>query len=308
MINRRFIREKVVQTLYAYVLGGITSIELADKTMDTGLKKTEELYLYHLSFLVALSEYFDNRFEIAKKKFLPTKEELNPNTRLVRNRVIEHIKNSDVYKNMNDAYRFNWHENEILLSNIYNQIIQSDSYRSYLKSEDNLKEDVDYLCRLYKNKIVENDTFREICEESSIFWASDYYSISYWVYRAIKEFGTERQDLLIDNYDEDLKFSIKLINEAILHIDEYQKIVYSYLENWEPERVAIMDKIILITAVSELIHFPSIPVKVTLNEFIELSKYFCSENTRIFVNGVLHKISVQLSEQGIIKKTGRGLI
>ncbi len=307
MINRRFAREKVVQTLYAYVLEGITSIELADKNISAGLKKNEDLYYYHLSFLVALSDYFENRFEIGKKKFLPTKEELNPNTRFVRNRVIEHIKNSEVYKETDNAYKFNWHKNEALLSNVYNQIVNSNTYKKYLDSDDNLKEDVEYLSHLYK-KIAENDTFRDICEEQSIFWARDYYSVSYWVYKAIKGFGIEKEDFLISDYEDDLKFSKKLINETILHFDEYQQIVYSYLENWEPERVAIMDKIILITAVSELINFPSIPIKVTLNEFIELSKYFCSENTRIFVNGVLHKISVELSEQGVIKKTGRGLI
>jgi N utilization substance protein B len=308
MINRRFVREKVVQTCYAYHLGGITSIEVADKSVIAGFKEVENLYIYNLSFLVALSDYFNNRFEIASKKFIPTEKELNPNTRFIRNRVIEHIRNSPTYKSINDCYKFNARENKTLLKNLYEQIVVSRPYQEYLESEDTLIQDVDYLRRLYKNKIVTNETFHDICEEHSLFWASDYCSVTYWVYEQIREFGVERYDIFMRDYSADLEFGIKLLNETLLHKNEYRDMIYARLKNWEPDRVALLDRIIIVTAIAEFIHFPQIPIRATLNEFIEISKNFCSEKAYIFVNGLLHRISVDLQEDGIIIKSGRGLI
>jgi N utilization substance protein B len=264
--------------------------------------------MYNLSFIVALSDYFNMRFEIASKKFMPTEKDLNPNTRFIRNRVIEHIRNSPSYQIKDDRYRFNIKENEVLLKNLYEQIIKSEPYQEYLESEDNLAEDVDYLRRLYKNRIVPNETFRDMCKAKSLFWAADYHSVAYWVYEQIKKFGTEKDNLFMKDYSGDLEFGKKLLDETIMHRKEYRELVYERLENWEPERVALLDRIIIITAIAELVHFPEIPIKVTLNEFIEISKVFCSQKTRIFVNGLLHKISVDLTEQGVIRKSGRGLI
>jgi N utilization substance protein B len=307
MINRRFSREKVIQVLYSYALGGTPDVEAVERSVRLGFKKIEGLYLYQLSFFVALADYFAFRFEKGKKKLLPTEEDLNPDTRFIRNRVIEYIRNSDVYKN-SSSRKFNWRDNEALLKNLYDKIITSEPYQEYLLSEDNLAEDVDYLRRLYKNRIAENHTYRDLCEGRSIFWACDYNSVSYWIYEQIKGFGTERNDIFIEDYTEDLELSIKLCRETIIHRDEYRKIVYERFDDWEPERVAVIDRIILVTAVTEFIHCPSIPIKVTLNEFIEISKRFCSEKTHTFINGILHKVAVDLLEKGIIRKTGRGLI
>ncbi|MDR2556949.1 MAG: hypothetical protein LBC49_04470, partial [Bacteroidales bacterium] len=206
MINRRFVREKVVQTCYAYHMKGIANIEIADKAMTAGFKEIANLYLYNLSFIVALRDYFNMRFEIASKKFIPTEKELNPNTRFIRNRVIEYIKNSPKYQSISECYKFNSHENIVLLKNLYEQIIKSEPYQIYLESEDNLAEDVDYLRRLYKNRIVPNETFRDMCKERSLFWASDYSSVAYWVYEQIKGFGTERDNLFMKDYSGDLEF------------------------------------------------------------------------------------------------------
>jgi N utilization substance protein B len=287
---------------------GISDIITADKAMTRGFKEIASLYLYNLSFIVALNDYFRMRFELASKKFVPTEKELNPNTRFIRNRIVEYIRNSAKFQSAEECYKFNARENIALLKNLYEQIINSEPYKIYLETEDNLAEDVDYMRRLYKNRIVPNETFRDMCKERSLYWAADYNSVAYWVYEQIKGFGTERDNLFMKDYSGDLEFGIKLLNETLLHKDEYREVLYSRLENWEPDRVALLDRIIIITAVAELVHFPQIPIKVTLNEFIEISKIFCSEKTRIFVNGLLHKISVDLTEQGVIKKSGRGLI
>jgi N utilization substance protein B len=308
MVNRRFVREKVVQTCYAYHMVDTLSIKLANKSIAVGFQEIRRLYVYNLSFIVALSDYFNERFQIGSKKFIPTEKELNPNTRFIRNRVIEYIRNSPTFREVDERYKFNARENNVLLKNLYEQIVKSEPYQIYLESEDNLAEDVDYLRRLYKNRIVTNETFRDICEGKSLYWASDYHSVAYWVYEQIKKFGTEKNDLFMKDHSSDLEFGTKLFNETILHREEYKEMIYVRLENWEPERVALLDRIIIITAIAEFIHFPQIPIKVTLNEFIEISKVFCSERSRIFINGLLHKISVDLIEQGIIKKSGRGLI
>jgi N utilization substance protein B len=287
---------------------GVSDISRADKAIEVGFREIENLYKHNLSFIVALGDYFNMRFEMASKKFMPTEKELNPNTRFIRNRVIEHIRNTPDYHIEDERCKFRVSENEVILKNLYEQIIRSEPYREYLESEDNLEQDVDYMRRLYKNRIVPNEMFRDVCKERSLFWAADYNSVAYWVYERLKKFGTEADNLFMKDYSGDVEFGKKLFNKTYLNRAEYREMVYARLENWEPERVALLDRIIIITAVAEFIHFPEIPIKVTLNEFIEISKIFCSQKTRIFVNGLLHRIAVDLTEQGVIKKSGRGLI
>ncbi|MEG1717387.1 MAG: transcription antitermination factor NusB [Bacteroidales bacterium] len=313
MLNRRFVREKTVQALYAFYQGGSENAVTCENNMLAGLQKTYELYICQFSFIVALSEYFNEKFSIGKQKFVPSDSDLNPNTRFPDNLAILHIRNSPIFQLKNESYKFNWESKKDILKSVYNDIIRSTIYEEYISSKETptFTADQDFLCKIFKKKIANNSAFHAFCEEQSIFWICDFDSVSHWVSLSIKGMKENESECLepaFSKEDEDIQFAKTLLQKTLLHDNEYQKLIFERLENWDADRVAMIELIILKAALTELINFPSIPIKVSLNEYIEVSKRFCSEKSRIFVNGLLNKLASDLTESKIIKKSGRGLI
>lgn len=315
MFNRRFIREKVIQSLYAFYQGGTENGRVCEKNMLFHLQQIYELYIYHLSFIIALAEYFHERAELAKKQFIPTPDNLMPADLLSQNEVVRQILECPRFTLPNEAFKFNWHQQESLLKTLYDEILAAPFYQEYVSAPRSFENDRTFLQKLYKKKIVPNAVFRSLCDDRAITWAADYDSVAYWVYTSIKKAETGDDSWIPDNFArtgsdecEEISFGKQLLEKTLLHGDEYEKLIVEQTENWESDRIAVMELIILKTAVTEFIHFPSIPLKVTLNEYIEISKRFCSEKSRIFVNGLLHKLGAELQGRQLIKKTGRGLI
>lgn len=317
MLNRRFIREKLVQSLYSFYQGGSETYQASEKNMLHGIQKLHELYILHFSLLVALSDFAKKRSEDAKLKHIPSKEDLNPNTRFIENRLIEQIRRSPVYIIKHNAYKCDWSQEESLLRKLLMEIQENSSYQKYIESEVNdYASDQEFLSKIYKKKIATNATLHTLCDDKSIYWASDYDSVCFWVLQSIKNMQEDDVDAIspsfapTDDYgkNEDIEYAKLLLQKTILHQEEYDKIIFDRLQNWDAERVALIELIILKTAIAEFINFPSIPIKVTLNEYIEVSKRFCSEKSRSFVNGLLNKIAIDLQEEKLIKKSGRGLI
>ena len=315
MFNRRFIREKVIQTLYAFYQGGVESGTVCEKNMLFHLQQIYELYVCHLSFLVGLSEYFHQRADLAEKQFIPAPDALKPIDLLERNEVIRQLVASPRFSLPNEACRLDWRSQESLFKTLYDEILTSPFYKEYAEAPHSFENDRTFVQKLYKKKIVPNAVFRSLCDDKSITWAADYESVSYWVYTSIKKAETDDDSWIAENFarsgkdqSEEVAFGKQLLEKALLHGDEYEPLIAELTENWETERIAVMELIILKTAVTEFVHFPSIPLKVTLNEYIEISKRFCSEKSRIFVNGLLHKLSAELQSRQMIKKSGRGLI
>lgn len=315
MLNRRFIREKVIQSLYSYYQGGINDSVVCEKNMLQGLVKIYKLYIYNLSVIVAISDYFKDRFEMGKKKFIPTEDDLNPINTFPHNRVIEQIRHCPRFELPNSEYKFSWNQYEDLLKRMYNEITASVIYKEYIANPDSFENDKVFLQKVWKKKISTNPLFQSICEDASLEWVSDFDSVAYWVYLSIKKAEEENDNWIPDNFSklgenesEDISFGKKLLEKTLLHDKEYEQMIVKHIENWESDRVAVIELIIIKAAVAEFINFPSIPVKVTLNEYIEISKRFCSEKSRIFVNGLLNKLCDELIANKMIKKTGRGLI
>ena len=314
MFNRRFIREKVLQSLYAFYQGDMENGRVCEKNMLFHLQQIYELYIYHLACLNALADYFHERAELARKQFIPMPDALTP-VDLSQNEVIRQIAACPRFTLPNEAFKFNWSQQESLFKTLYDEVLAASFYQEYVSAPRSFENDRTFLQKLYKKKVVPNAVFRSLCDDRSIIWAADYDSVAYWVYTSIKKAEAGDDSWIPDNFartgeDEsaEITFGKQLLEKTLLHGSEYESLIVEQTENWEADRIAVMELIILKTAVAEFVNFPSIPLKVTLNEYIEISKRFCSEKSRIFVNGLLHKLSAELQSRHMIKKTGRGLI
>jgi len=319
MLGRRHYRIKVLQGLYAYFQGGDTRIEKAEKTLLQSLDKITELYFLQFSFFLELIGYYIRRMEEAKHKFYPTNEEINPNTKLADNEVIRKLRENKDLGSKFRKYRFNWSDEQETLRKVYLRIRESKEHRDYLYSGDqSYKEDQDIVTKILKKFVLRSSELQFYCEERSIHWADDFEVAASFVLKTIRLLPADFQNssalpsLFIRDLEEDHKeerrFIVNLFRKTILHSNEFEKMIEGRTRNWEIDRIALTDIILLKMALAELLHFPAIPIKVTLNEYIELSKFFSTVKSKMFINGILDKLVSDLIEQDQIHKTGRGLV
>ena len=323
MFNRRFLREKTIQAYYGFVQGGAESAVACRQNMLAGLDRTAELYYLQLLLLVALAEQAGERHRKAAERGVQSDKDLESVRRMADNRVVSCIKQDPNYQLKSEAYRLNGTKglNDIVVS-VYDTLFVKKNgesaadkvWRAILEDSgktDDFERDREFLRKLYKRKISGHPVLRSFCEERSIFWESDYESATFWVYSLLGQMTPERNNNVDAGWsvqDEAVEFGITLLDKTLLHKDEYDAYIAERLQNWNHERIGTLEKVLLCIAMSEFINFPSIPVKVTLNEYIELAKRFCAQESPLFVNGVLHKIAQDLKADKKMKKSGRGLI
>jgi transcription antitermination protein NusB len=287
------------------------------------LKSTDklyELYIYQLSFLIKLVDYTRNRMEEAKKKFYPTEDDLNPNTRLIENRFIRQIGENKDFLRWRDKLKINWAHEEHLFQKLLNELKNGQDFIEFTnKEQSGYNDDKELIALIVMNYLPEYELLRNYFEDQSIFWSDEDYDISLiMLIKTIKTFkepwGPQHnlpplfKDDDRDDLDEDQQYMLKLFRYSILRSQENEKLIEEQAENWELDRIAIMDIIIMKMALTELMIFPSIPVKVTINEYIEISKSYSSAKSKLFINGILDKLIVKLKAEGKIRKTGRGLM
>lgn len=321
MLSRRHLRVKVLQALYAFFQSGGNDLAVGEKQLLKSTDKLYELYIYQISFLIRLSDFVRNRIEDAKKKFYPTDEDLHPNTRLIENRILDQIYNNKDYRRWSDKLKINWADEDHLFQKLYLELKKGDEYNAMVHSGmTSYNDDKELLLLIVSNYLSEYELLRNFYEDKSIFWADEDYDIS--LLMLIKTFSHYKQsweadkslpplfktDEDDDGEDEDRKYMLKLFRYTILRSDEIAKLIEEQADNWELERIAVMDMIILKMALIELMVFPSIPVKVTINEYIEISKSYSSLKSKMFINGILDKLLIKLRNEGKIVKMGRGLI
>jgi N utilization substance protein B len=262
---------------------------------------------------VELSDFARRRIEEGKQKYIPTEAEKNPNLRFVQNRLIEQLRTNPVFILKSKDYKISWKNHEELFRNLYQVMIKSASYQDYMNDQDSSYEkDKAFVCGFLKRKISNNSNLYYHFEEQSIFWADDFDNVAFWLLKSLKN-AEENSEILSSEEQfinaDDLGFVKKIFQQTVLHNDEYTPIIESYLtDGWEIERTPLIDILIMKMAIAEMCNFPSIPVKVTLNEYIEIIKQFSTEKSRVFVNGLLNKLSEDFVKDGRIKKSGRGLI
>lgn len=311
MISRRLLRVKALQILYAYRASENDSLDKTEKELIFSIEKSYDLYHLILLLLVDISNYAAQRIDIARSKYFPTDEEANPNTRFIINRIITRISDSRKFNQYLEARKITWSNEEELIKSLYRNLLEWDVYQEYMNSpDDSFNQDKKFIGRMVAELILPNEYLQQVLEEQSIYWNDDLEFIGSMVIKTLsrwKENG-EMPILSMFSNEDDRLYVIDLFRKTVLHADEYEDLIKKFSENWDFERLAMMDILIMQMAISEAIHFPSIPAKVTLNEYIEISKYYSTEKSSYFINGILDKIFLLLRTDDKIKKTGRGLI
>ena len=309
MISRRLLRIKILQILYAHFNSEGTDLIKSEKDLVFSIQKAYDLFFYVILLAIDVKRYAVSRIELARNKKLPTWDDLHPNTRFVDNEVIRQIEESAALSKFTSERKLSWVNHPELIKSLYTKLVESTYYQQYLEREScSYDDDKQLLVDLYTVELEEYDLFYEILEEQSIFWNDD---IDFTIVMVIKTINELRPGKTVFppmyKSEEDRDFAFRLLRASILHYDEHRKIIEAFIDNWDIERVAQIDNLIMHMAINELIEFPSIPVKVTFDEYLELAKYYSTPKSSIFINGLLDKISADLTEKGIIKKIGRGL-
>jgi N utilization substance protein B len=303
----------VLQELYALHKADNPSIAQFEKELFKSVDQTYDLYRMLLVLLFEIQEFAEQKIEQAKAKKVPTLEDLHPNTKFVDNKVLQSLRKNQNLLTFVKESKFSWNKHPDVLKAVFNEIKDSDTYQSYLKSSDrSFTEDKNFVSRILDEIVLNNDSLYQWLEDNSIFWNDD---IGYAGTMANKTIARmKEQDSLYMpllpkfKNEEDLDFVRTLFRKTAVNATEHNNLVQSYVDNWDVDRIAFMDILIMRIAITEMIEFPSIPIKVTLNEFLEISKEYSTIKSSIFINGILDKIIVKLKAEKVIIKSGRGLI
>lgn len=309
MINRTLIRLKVVQILYAYFIRENNNADAAEKELAFSLTKAFDLYCYLLLLMVELKYFAQNRIDLRRSKLQPTEADLNPNLRFVENKFLCQLaanKQLDEYKN---NLKRTWRDEEEFVRSLFDSIERSPIYADYMAlPESDYDTDRAFIRKLYKAFIVGNERLDELFEDQSLYWNDDKVIVDTFVLKTMKQFeeanGADQPLLAEFREEDDRVFAVRLIRQAIANAPRYQALIDEHSKNWDKERIAFMDRVILVAALAEITTFPSIPLSVSFNEYIEISKFYSSPKSSSFINGVLDGTVRALDADGLLQKEG----
>lgn len=314
MLNRRHLRVKVLQTLYAYQLSEDKRVTTFEKALLKSVDQVYEMYIWALNLLDEVSDYVRIDADERANKFLPSAADLAPNMRLYTNTFIELLRYNEQYKDAVKRYKVSWHFDPEIVRSVFIQLKDTEAYTVYLNQEDrSLVAEKEIIKHIFRKIILKAPSIEQAFEEKFINWQVDKEVLQAMVAKTLKNFTSEvpGQNQLADltpNWEEDRPFIIDLFTHSIRYADEYQQLIAAKTKNWESDRIALLDNLLMRMAICELLNFPTIPVKVTINEYIEISKVFSTARSNTFINGVLDKILNELEAVGRIRKSGRGLM
>ncbi len=314
MINRILIRIKVLQIVYAYYQKGAKDLRVAENELLLSLRRSYDLYHYLLLLIVEITNMYERVIETKRNKYRPTLEEQHPDLRILNNRLAGQIAQNEELGKYVKQHGISWADDRNFVKKLLEMILVSDVYADYIKNETDSYEVDREFWRLVFKRIISNNVFVEdYLEEKSIYWNDDVDIIESFVIKTIKRFSEadgEKQSLMpMYNNTEDFDFVIKLFRATLLHGDEYRELIDRHTKNWESERVANMDLLIMQVAVAEFMNFPTIPVSVTMNEYIDAARYYSTPKSGSFINGVLDSIVVELKkEHRLLKDVEEGPI
>ncbi len=294
--------------LYAYLLSK-SDMRMQDalKELRKSLDKAYELYHYLLLLPVELTRLQELRIDNARNKYLPTPEDLNPNMKFVENRFVAKMRQSEMMQEFLKTTPLSWRKNDIYLRLTLDKILNSDIYKAYMETpQSDLASDCELWKDLMKKVIFPDDELCDVLEEESVYWNDDLETIGTFVLKTIRRFADDGYDKLLPQFkdEEDSRYSERLFRNAAEHESEYMALIDKFVvkDSWDTERLAFMDVVILLTAIAEVENEPSVPTKVTLNEYIEISKYYSTTKSGAFVNGILNSIINYLKKEGLLNK------
>ena len=309
MLNRRLIRIKVFKVLYAAETSQEVSLPAAEKELLLSCAKTLDLYYFLLNIAPALKRLAQQKIDAGKNKFNPTESELNASTRFVDNRFIALLEEDSVLNETCTKKGLMWEEYDVFIKQLYASVIASDYYQEYMSAaECTLEDDCRLVSRIYEEELEDNEMLWDILEETSVYWTDDLGFVLNAIIRAtgaVAEGGGLPHPTVFMK-DDDREFAIKLLEASAVNY-EFLAVVRDNVPNWDPDRIVRVDACLVVMGLAEAVTFPSIPVKVTINEYVDISKFYSTPNSRVFVNGLLDVIIKKMSESGEIVKQGRGL-
>lgn len=293
MLGRRQIREKVVENLYAYYQNPI-KLDVVEKNLFSEIDKIYHLYIYELNFLIGLKHIAERQIEIGKNKFLKSEEDINPNQKFINNKVLNMLEENIERLSFTSKHQdLKWDLHDELLVKTFQRIKSGKRYQDFMQEEGySFDDDQKFLGKLFLRYVAENEDFHSHMEEKEISWADDFHIANSMVQKTIgfMKDGENSHTLIKTLKDEDdREFAGKLLRNAVNSIEENEKKIEERLQNWDLERVSLMDKIILITAIAELDNFPLTATRIIINEYVEISKVYSTEKSNIFVNGILDR-------------------
>lgn len=303
-----------MQALYAYFKhGGESSLKKSEQEMLFSINKAYELYCYFFLLILEIADYAESRIELAKQKKIPSHDDLHPNTKFIDNRLITQIRCNKQLSDYINGHKISWANHPELIKELYVKLTASGFYQKYMSNDSSsYKEDAEFLCNILSELFAQHEPLYQVLEEQSIYWNDEGEFILGINIKTIKKFRQEQGDeaklMPLYKSSEDQEFPKKLLRKVILNNEEYAQLIKKFSKNWEVDRIAFMDILLMQMAIAEVIEFSSIPVKVTLNEYLELAKFYSTSRSNIFLNGILDKVFAYLKENKQINKTGRGLI
>ena len=293
MLGRRQIREKVVEAVYSYYQNPVKA-DVLEKNMFSQIEKIYHLYIYQLNFLVALKALAEKQIEIGKNKYIKTEDNLNPNQKFINNKVLNMLEeNTERLSFTSKHQELKWELHDELLVKTFQRMTSGKRYQDFMKEEGySFEEDQKFIGKLFLRYIAENEDFHDHVEGLELSWADDFHISNSMIQKTIgffKENEPSHTLIKMIKDEDDREFARKLLKQTLNHWEETEKKLEGRLENWDIERISLIDKIILVTAICELDYFPLTPGRVIINEYIEISKVFSTDRSNIFINGILDK-------------------
>lgn len=319
MLNRRILRIKAFKVLYSSVLAENMSLAQAEAQLELSCEAARDLYIYMLGIVSPLTKIAKDRIEAAKSKFNPTEEERNPNMKFAENALARLLDEDVDFQKVFKKKKFDWTQYDVLLKNLMTSIASKDYFAEYMASEKrSLAEDCKLFIRIFEEEFVDSNELEMLLEEKSLYWNDDLaYSLT-WCCKTLKGLAKGEKWSLLPLYQSEMMsgegvesdkfFARKLLQASFAGYEKYSAIVAETVTGWEKERLFSTDVVLIVMGLVEAVTFPTIPIKVTMNEYVEISKFYGTPKSRAFVNGILDKLVQQLVNEGQICKEGKGLL
>lgn len=319
MLNRRILRIKAFKVLYGSVIADQTTLAQAEAQLDLSCEATRDLYLYMLSIVSPLTQVAKDRIEAAKSKLRPTEEDLNPNMKFAENALAKLIDADVDFQKLLSKKKYSWSQYDLLLKKVMNSVASKEYFAEYMSSEDrSLAEDCRLFTKIFEDEFVDSEELEMILEEKSMHWNDDLAYALTWCCRTFKDFADGKSWSLLPLYQSDMKkgedvesdkfFVRRLLQASYAGYEKYSAMVAESVTGWEKERLFSTDVVLIVMGLAEAVSFPTIPVKVTLNEYVELAKFYGTPKSRAFVNGLLDRLIQKLESEGAVAKEGKGLL
>lgn len=319
MLNRRILRIKAFKVLYGSVLSGDVTLAHAETRLEQACEATRDLYVYMLGIVSPLTQIARERIEAAKGKFNPTEEERNPNMKFAENALAVLLDEDADFRKVFSKKKFSWGQYDLFLKKVMTSVMSKDYYTEYMASDTrSLEEDCRLFTRIFEEEFVDSEELEQILEEKSLYWNEDLPYALTWCCKTFKGFAKGESWSLLplyqsemlkgDGVESDKFFVRKLLQASLAGYDRYSAMVADSVSGWEKDRLFSTDVVLVVMGLAEVCTFPTIPVKVSINEYVELSKFYGTPKSRSFVNGILDRLVQKLTNEGQVSKEGKGLL